>query len=346
MKTWFGIAKTVGLAFILAACGTSEANGGAGGAGGSGGGAGTGGSTGVGGSSDSDAGGTVCQKQSDTTTADGVAVISCEEGFGDAPFVRPPADTDSVVFGALDPMAKKLVTRTAPLDLDATAITSISKEVGNMGAPQGDRYAYAIYKATLGANQQVDTLVPAIMVDDAVFMQAYLTGIDLEGTISKQTSTDGGGATFDLTPSLPVHIKTTTDLQPMPPTGTRVFPTVNMTATVSNATAAVLGADGSTCLPSLASAGDQNPFKAVTGDVQLVFSRVPDMHGNFDNELVVAWPMQVGGTDMGVGLYISPAQLIAPSTPTQYEAFPHGNPTSSPSVKLDIVKGGGQACTP
>jgi hypothetical protein len=74
MRTWFGIAKTVGIAFILAACGTSEANSGAGGAGGSGG-AGTGGSTGVGGSLNSDAGGMVCQKQSDTTTADGVAVI-------------------------------------------------------------------------------------------------------------------------------------------------------------------------------------------------------------------------------------------------------------------------------
>jgi hypothetical protein len=70
------------------------------------------------------------------------------------------------------------------------------------------------------------------------------------------------------------------------------------------------------------------------------------MHGQIDNEFVVEWPMEVGGNDMGTGLYISPSQLLAPSPTAQYDAHPHGSPTSSPSITLDLVKSHGQACTP
>jgi hypothetical protein len=264
----------------------------------------------------------------------------CEQGFADAPFVRPPPDTDAVVFAGLDLGAKQLVTRNGRIDLGAALAAAMGSEQAPSGS-NGDRYAYAIYQAALGPNHEVQSVVPAIIVDDAVFMQSYLIDIDLEGVISQRTGTDSMGSTFELTPSLPIRLKTKHDLQRMD-AGIHGFPTVDLAVTVANLSAGVLAADGRTCLSSLSSAGDHNPFLAVAAGDTLRFSRVPNMHGGNDDELVVWWSAST--SDMATGFYIAPAMLMIQGMMKQYVALPHGNPMYAPSITLDVVKSGGGAC--
>jgi len=294
----------------------------------------------MGGSNVSDGGTAVCEKQSSGMTSDGHAVIMCDQGFAEAPFVRPPPDEGAVVYGGLDMGAKQLVTRGGRIDLGAALASLVGTEQGPSG-PSGDRYAYAIYRATLGTSQEVQSVAPAIIIDDAVFMQSYLIDIDLEGTISKRTGTDMLGSTFELTPSLPIRLKTSHDLNRVD-AGIHGFPTVELAVTVTNLSAGVLSADGKTCLPALSSAGDQNPFFGVTDGSTPKLSRVPNMHGGNDDVLVIWWPM--GGSDMANGFYIAPSMLMAQSTLKPYVAAPHGNPIYAPFITVDVVKSGGAAC--
>jgi hypothetical protein len=106
----------------------------------------------------------------------------------------------------------------------------------------------------------------------------------------------------------------------------------------------VLGADGKTCLPALNATPDQNPFFGVAADKTPQLSRVPNMHGQYDDVMTVVWPM--GGSDMSTEFFIGPWTLMMPtkSMLMKYTGAPHGNPSSDPFITLDVVTGGGQAC--
>jgi hypothetical protein len=286
---------------------------------------------------------TVCPKQSEGTT-DGHAITICEEGYPEAPFVRPPPDSASTVFAGLDMRGKSFVSRGDRID--ATAIMGSLTGAEIEPGPNGDRYAYAIYEVTLGSDGKAQSATPVILINDAVFWQSYMIDSDLEGLISKRNGIDPSGApTFELTPSAPIRLKTSHDLQPMP-AGQHGFPYVKVTATVSNRDASILASDGTTCLAALSSLGDTNPFAGVSTGMEPVVSRVPDMHGQADDVWVIEWPTGIGGSDMSPALYVAPWNLITPTAATFEEAMaaPHGNPSSAPFINVKIVKGGGQSC--
>jgi hypothetical protein len=280
----------------------------------------------------------VCQKQSQGTTPDGYLVILCEQGFAEAPAVRPPADTTSLVYAGLAPRSKQLVTRSGRIDLGAVATSLIDKErAGTDSSVQGDRYAYTVYEVTLGPNQEVEKAVPAIIVDDAVFLRPYL-GVDFEGVVSKRE----GPGKYELQPSLPIRLKASTEVQ-RAGAGEHGFPTAVLVATISNAADSVTGAAGTTCLPSLASAGEQNPLSdRSSGRPELKLSRIPDMHGGFDDMMIFEWPL--GGMDMGGGLYLDPWQLMQTESSTHFQGSAHGTPWTIPWLTVDVVKGGGKRC--
>jgi hypothetical protein len=286
---------------------------------------------------------TVCPKQSEVIV-DGHLIAICEEGYPEAPFVRPPPDSASKVYAGLDIRGKSFVTRGDRIDATPLMDSLMGSEMGS--GPNGDRYAYAIYEVTLGSDGKAQSATPVIQINDAVFWQSYMIDTDLEGVISKRNGMDPSGApSFEYNPSAPIHLKVSHDLQPMP-AGHHGFPYVKVTATVSNRDVSILGSEGTTCLPSLSSLGDTNPFAVVATGMEPVLSRVPDMHGQGDDVWLIEWPTGIGGSDMSPALYVAPWNLITPTAATfdAATATPHGNPSSAPFIKVKIVKGGGEKC--
>jgi len=96
--------------------------------------------------------------------------------------------------------------------------------------------------------------------------------------------------------------------------------------------------------------GDANPLFSATGDDDRVtIFRHPDMHGVFDDVFTLDWPDGVtAGNNMGPGLFISTAALMAAEIPSPTDAHnsPHGTPWGGPSADLTVVTSGGEACTP
>ncbi len=78
----------------------------------------------------------------------------------------------------------------------------------------------------------------------------------------------------------------------------------------------------------------------------LVFSRVPSMHGLFDDVSTIAY--NDSNSVMAGALYFDPFDLLGSKdlTLSSYEGIGHGTPGSLPNLSLHVVTSGGAACAP
>jgi hypothetical protein len=294
-------------------------------------------------SSSSGAGGNVpafdaCPMQH-TIAGDAGEVIVCDQAFAAAPFVHLPEATS-----ALDYMALRACSSFVDRDGNAHAPKAGLAVCDDPATGEGNAemlgHAFAIYETSLDASGAVTSFRRWAVVDEKNLL-APLAGATLEGKVSKAN----GDGTFALDPTLPVRVTMPAPALNMTNAdGTSVY---EIDGAIDNLTSGVVSAGGP-CLPSLASDGG-NPFAGATS-VVLAFTRVPSMHGPGDDEAVFDIRVDGGskGSCMSAAWYVSPADLIAATGPelTTYDGFGHGTPGSIPNVKLDIVKGGGAACSP
>ena len=262
--------------------------------------------------------------------------VRCIQGFADRPYVRPPADTDEILYVSFN--GEDFVSRSGPVAVDVPAAI-VEREFGHGAPVQGDRYGYAIYKLSMSNGAFVD-LSPAVIVDDQVFLNA-LTDRHFQGVISRKLGPD----TYEVVPTLPVAltVRPTVRLS-AEPDDLHGFPIHTVDATIANISTGITRPDGA-CLPALGDAGAEDPFGAI--DPTVTFSRIPNMHGNFDDVVVVEWPAEIGGSNMGSGGYQMPILLASPTAPEPivYGSEPHGAPGASPSLHVTEVAQGAP-CTP
>jgi hypothetical protein len=110
---------------------------------------------------------------------------------------------------------------------------------------------------------------------------------------------------------------------------------------IVNLASPVTASDGS-CLPALADLGAENPLTS-SGDPGIWMHRHVNMHGGYDNVMLLGWPSD--NSNMATGLYAHPGLLIgAGSRELLFESAPHGTPTAGPWVTLQEVVGGGEPC--
>jgi hypothetical protein len=232
-----------------------------------------------------------------------------------------------------------------PLHPDDAALFG-GEHVGG-SQPASDRYAYALYEVTLDEADRVKGFAPRILIQDQVFLDTYLAGRAFEGMISKPLGPDecsimGASPCYELSPSAPIRVTFGGAAKPGQEPDLHGYPVATIEAVVDNADAPVKGSSGG-CMPALSSLGASDPFATQGKPVTLVFSRIPNMHGGFDDVLVVEWPM--GGSNMGAGQYAAPWRLMTgEALPDAYNSAPHGTPWSAPQLHMNPVEGGGGPC--
>lgn len=262
----------------------------------------------------------------------GSDVTFCDQAYAERPFIRLPADSATVVYASLH--LGEWVTRNGALQPSVpSAITDA--EHGPDGVAL-DRYGYAIYRLTVVGSAVTEASV-AVLVDDRLFLQ-QLQGLFFTGVVARRTSVDQ----FELVPTLPIAVRmgaalTLSDT----PDGLHGYPIHTLAASVVNLTTNVRLPDGS-CMPALSAATD-SPFASEPG---LVFSRIPNMHGGFDDVIVVDFP-ELGTSNMGNGGYLAPIGLASETPPPSisYGSDPHGAPGYGPSLSIDQVDSLVDGCT-
>lgn len=269
-----------------------------------------------------------CLEMDTVDTGDG-PISRCLTGHADPPFVRLPPDTATTRYASFN--GTHFVDRQGQnLDVPANAIDG---EVADEN--HGDRYGYAIYRLTFEGGT-FTALTPAVLLDDRVFLER-LKGVHFQGAISRHL----GEGEYELDPSLPIALTLEDAIElSNEPDSLHGYPIHTIYARLANLDTGITRPDGS-CLAALTDAGAQNPFAGLT-DVRLPMSRIPNMHGGFDDVIVIAWPDAVGGSNMGGGGYLTPIELArdAAPAPIAYGSHPHGNPTSAPTLSVEQVSPG------
>lgn len=279
--------------------------------------------------------GTVCPAQHDETLL-GAPVVVCDSAFDAPPYVHLPADSSAggaeIVYGGIGSAdggtgliarSRSFTSATIPAWADTEA------QFGKL------RYAYLLYRATVKGGA-VQSVTPVVRVDDRVFGR-LVAGQVFEGKASPRlVDPDAGTVTFDFDHrTTPIRLR----LDPVPrdtqtdhSTG---FPRFELRGHFENFSGPARSSTG-VCLPSLASTGAANPFFGTDGGVSVL--RYPAMHAPFDDVFTIAYDA-TGNVNMGVGLYLAPADLIQPAARavTDGSNSPHGTPNAGPSADLTAV---------
>ena len=286
-----------------------------------------------------------CPKQSRETVGNN-PVAYCEEAHSAAPFVRPPADSESggvkKIYGGITRNQNQEQVFQGRSDSFPIASASwLSAELSS------NRAGYFLYLADVRAGA-VEKVTPVARIDDRVFAR-LIAGKILEGTASAR-STDGGMYKYEYTTTtVPMRIRF--DDAPATTESDREtqFPRYALGGRIENSDGGSRGTDGG-CFPALTSLGGASPvFDATAAPDRVTLRRHPNMHGGGDDVFTLEWPTGVsGGANMGGGLFIPVSALIQSAAPVLTEATssPHGVPWGAPSTDMNVVSGGGAACTP
>jgi len=309
----------------------------------------------------------VCATQHEGKTADGEAVVVCDQTYQALPFVRPPKDGAKTFYVGISDMMEggRLVTRDGheyELADSSGKVLSLTSSTSNAIVKSihmpSNRNLYTLYKVSgeigTGTDPTFKTKVdvikatsikPVIIISGKAIDTAQTFGA-WEGTVAARKD----ASSFDPNKRVAVRIE---------------FSTVDKTAshfatwqggaslkdgdyytvhgTVENFSSPVLAADG-TCMPSLASMGAQSPFAgAKSGDVTLL--RIGGMHMPGDDEHVLTMPAGAQGwsvTAMGSFGRFVPSDFISTKAGAGHMT-PHGTPSGA-GIELEAVTKGGGTC--
>ena len=307
----------------------------------------------------------VCATQHAGTSADGDAVVVCDQTYQTLPFVRPLKDSASTFYVGIGDMMEggKMITRDghayalADSNGKVLGFTTSNALVKSIHMPS-NRNLYTLYKVSGEIGTGTDpvfktkidvikatSIKPVIVISGKAIDTAQTFGA-WEGTVAARKD----ASSFDPNKRVAVRIK---------------FSTIDKTAshfatwqggaslkdgdyytvhgTVENFSDPVVAADG-TCMPSLASLGADSPFAgAASGDVSLV--RIGGMHFAGDDEHVLTMPAGAEGwsvTAMGSFGRFLPSDFISTKAGSG-DMTPHGTPSGA-GISLDAVTKGGGAC--
>jgi hypothetical protein len=269
-----------------------------------------------------------CAAQRAIETSDGFEAVVCEELHATAPHVRLPDAGDDRVFGQ--------IVRGEFQDENGTSYAIGGG--GDVEESESDRHGTAVYLADVDG-RAVSNLRPLLLIEEKHFLGALL-GRSFEGRMSRRVSVEDPG--YALEASLPVRVEFAVGSEPRSADGQAV-----LSAALLNLDRGVTGADGS-CLPALASYGDEAPFGAGSS-VELEAFRVAAMHLFDDDVFVVDWLVngESVGNVMGIDWYATPFDVmrgLAPPT-TTYTGIGHGTPGYTPTLELAAeATGAGEPC--
>ncbi len=272
-----------------------------------------------------------CAVWHEATTADGHDVVVCDEAWPDAPHVSLPAGERLLALGG-DQVFRDAdgVERGELRDADAER--------------EALRHGFALYAIETDAEGAVTSYAPRLFVPERLMLEPWLSA-PLEGALGARIPGDDGAATWSQEPSLPVRLEVAAvETAPAPELADGVVRTT-LRYRVANLDQAVTAADGR-CLPSLRSYGEADTFADV-GEVEVVAERHPSMHSFGDDELVLAFVLDggSGGSMMGSSWYRGPSVVWQdPGAPGAYGGMGHGTPGAVPTLDLELVEGGGEAC--
>jgi hypothetical protein len=309
----------------------------------------------------------VCTTQHEGKSADGDAVIICDQTYQTLPFVRPPKDSASTFYVGISDMMEggKLVTRDGhayELADSSGKVLSVTSSTTNALVKSihmpSNRNLYTLYKVTGEVGTGTDpifktkvdvikatSIKPVIIISGKAIDTAQTFGA-WEGTVAARKD----ASTFDPNKRVAVRIKFSTIDKIVAhfatwQGGTTLKDGDNyvVNGTIENFSDPVVAADGS-CMPSLASLGANSPFAgAANGDVSL--ERVGGMHFAGDDEHVLTMPQGAEGwslTAMGSFGRFLPSDFI--STKAGSGAMtPHGTPSGA-GIELEAVTKGGGSC--
>ncbi|HEY2364915.1 MAG TPA: hypothetical protein VGH87_00970, partial [Polyangiaceae bacterium] len=309
----------------------------------------------------------VCATQHEGKTADGDAVIVCDQTYQTLPFVRPPKDGTSTFYVGISDMMEggKMITRSGhayALADSSGKVLSFTSSTSNAIVKSihmpSNRNLYTLYKVSGEVGTGTDpifktkldiikatSIKPVILISGKAIDTAQTFGA-WEGTVAARKD----ASSFDPNKRVPIRIK---------------FSTIDKTAahfatwqggaslkdgdyytvhgTVENLSAGVVADDGS-CMPSLASLGTSSPFAGATsGDVSLM--RVGGMHFAGDDEHVLTMPAGAEGwsvTAMGSFGRFLPSDFISTKAAAG-DMTPHGTPSGA-GIELEAVTKGGGTC--
>jgi hypothetical protein len=282
----------------------------------------------------------LCLRQSLETGENGYSRVVCEEAFPEAPFIHLPPDEVrdgfTYVYGGVNQDATEFHTATQRYPIADHRPERLRREAMLRGQP--GYYAYQVYRARVRGGV-IEDVEEYAWIRDIVF-QRFLDGLVLEGTVSPRLGTDESDLSlYDYqNPTLPVRIRLGEATG-----GVSGWPSLARTSgTVENRTTSVTSSTGA-CLPALTEHGDANPF--LPSDGTITIQRYPSMHGFFDDVFTLEIE-GISGSNMGAGLFVSVADLIASTPPvfTQANNRIHGAPQHGTTFLLQVVQGGGDPC--
>jgi hypothetical protein len=326
--------------------------------------------------------GDFCAQHHAGVTSDGDAVNVCDAVFPAAPFVRPPPDVVSTttattlyvavspLYLTTEPFAVNLFDRNgkqyvAVDDTGAPFIQPLDPNNAGVG-PAGlrmlsNRGLFLIYRVAGALGTMTDSsgmpwttihiteAVPVIHLPGKT-IDTVLQSTVFEGTVSKRIS-DG---VWDMVNTTPIRISfssmTHNTFVLLWANQGATWPdgeTFNVNGTIENWAQNAKASDG-TCMPSLMSLGQANPFfGAPNGDMNMF--RIVEMHGSpGEREMVFTYPPTSGLTPTGMGENAAtsifyPSGLMMNAPVTKLSINPHSSPNGH-QVNLQPVQGGGGGC--
>ena len=308
----------------------------------------------------------VCATQHTGTSADGDAVLFCDQTYQTLPFVRPPKDGKETFYVGIGDMMQggRLITR----DGHAYGLTDSNGKLVSFSTGTTSALAKSIH---MPSNRNLFTLYKVTGVIGTATDPTFNTTIDvIEASSIKPVIIISGKAidtvqTFGAWEGTVAARKDASSFDPNKRVAVRIsFSTIDKTAahfatwqggaslkdgdyymvhgTVENFSQGVIAADGS-CMPSLASLGAQSPFAgASSGDVSL--ERIGGMHFPGDDEHVLTMPQGASGwsvTAMGSFGRFLPSDFISTKAGSG-DMTPHGTPSGAGISLAAVTKGGGR----
>jgi hypothetical protein len=309
----------------------------------------------------------VCATQHNGTSADGDAVVVCDQTYQTLPFVRPPKDGATTFYVGISDMMEggRLVTRDGheyELADSSGKVLSVTSSTTNALVKSihmpSNRNLYTLYKVSGETGTGTDpifktkvdiikatSIKPVIIISGKAIDTAETFGA-WEGTVAARKD----ASSFDPNKRVAVRIKFSTIDKTVSHFATWQggaslkdgdYYTVH--GTVENFSSPVLADDGS-CMPSLASLGANSPFAgAKSGDVSLL--RIGGMHFAGDDEHVLTMPAGAEGwsvTAMGSFGRFLPSDFISTKAGSG-NMTPHGTPSGA-GIELEAVTKGGGSC--